>query len=267
VDWSAASVPRVGPDSIWIAASRERADAVNCPTRAQAVRVLSALLRAYVRSRLCVLVGWDFPLGYPDGFARRLGARGPLGTWRILARLVRDGEDNRSNRFEAAAALNARAGTDLFWGCPAGTRGLCPTRPALALPELRLCELALRERGLRPHSPWKLFTSGSCGSQALTGLPRLLALREARGLRAHSCVWPLETGFRLPRRRPLIVHAEIWPTALPFDAKLHPVRDGAQVLSAVKWMREEDAAGRLATRFGPPQGVDGSVAQREGWVL
>ena len=260
-------MPRVGPDSIWIAALRKRADLVNCATRAQAASLLSTLLRAYVRAGLRVLVGWDFPLGYPDGFARRIGARGALGVWRILARVVRDGVDNRSNRFEAAAALNARARADLFWGCPAGTRGLCATRPALALPEFRLCELALRERGLRPHSPWKLFTSGSCGSQALTGLPRVLALREAAGLRAHSCVWPLETGFRLPRRRPLVVHAEIWPTALGFDAKLHRIRDAAQVLSAVRWMQTEDAAGRLAARFGPPQGVNRAVAQREGWVL
>ena len=50
-------------------------------------------------------------------------------------------------------------------------------------------------------------------------------------------------------------------------SKLHPIRDAAQVLSAVRWMRTQDAAGRLAARFGPPQGVNRAVAQREGWVL
>ncbi|MFL5364652.1 MAG: hypothetical protein ACJ781_04180, partial [Myxococcales bacterium] len=70
-----------------------------------------------------------------------------------------------------------------------------------------------------------------------------------------------------PESRPLFVHAEIWPTAIGFDPGLHPVRDAAQVLSAVRWMKAEDAAGRLRGRFGAPVRGDSRVARREGWVL
>jgi hypothetical protein len=42
------------------------------------------------------------------------------------------------------------------------------------------------------------------------------------------------------------------------------------VLSAVRWMQEEDRAGRLERWFGKPGGEDTSAlrtARREGWVL
>src|SRR5205823_2215876 len=147
------------------------------PTRDEATRMLREILRAAVVERQRVLAGWDFPLGFPDGFSARLGVRGPLGVIRAIAAQVHDGADNRNDRFAAAARLNRRAGADLFWGGPPGS-GVLEKRPALALPEFRLCEVALRGRGLRPHSPFKLYTAGSCGSQAVTGLPRLLSLRE-----------------------------------------------------------------------------------------
>ena len=38
-----------------------------------------------------VLIGFDFPFGYPAGFAARLGLSGPpwQGVWAEIARLVR----------------------------------------------------------------------------------------------------------------------------------------------------------------------------------
>jgi len=260
VDWSAASVPRRGRDSIWIATSG--GELHNPPTREEATRILREKLRAALARRARVLVGWDFPLGFPEGFSRRLRVRGPLGVLRAIAAQVHDGSDNRSDRFDAAARLNRLAAAELFWGAPAG-RGISVTRPALELAEFRLCEVALRQRGLFPHSPWKLYTAGSCGSQALTGLPRLLALREDPELRNVSRLWPQETGFGVPRGRPLVVHAEIWPTAIGFDPGLHPIRDAAQVLSAVRFLM-----GRKLDRcFHAPGSVDLRVARREGWVL
>jgi hypothetical protein len=253
-------VPRHGRDSIWIATSR--GELHNPPTRDEATEILREKLRACVARRGRVLVGWDFPLGFPDGFSRRLRVRGPLGLLRAIAAQVHDGPGNRNDRFEAAARLNRRAGAALFWGAPTG-RGVPVTRPPLELAEFRLCEVALRSRGLFPHSPWKLYTAGSCGSQALTGLPRLLSLREDRKLREVSRIWPQETGFEVPRGRPLVVHAEIWPTAIGFDPALHPIRDAAQVLSAARWMM----GGELERSFRAPPSVDLRVARREGWVL
>ena len=260
VDWSAAAIPRRGKDSIWIATSG--GELHNPPTRDEATRLLREKLSAAVAKRRRVLVGWDFPLGFPDGLAARLRVRGPLGALRAIAAQVHDGPDNRNDRFAAAARLNRLAGASLFWGAPPGRR-VPVTRPPLDLPEFRLCELALQRRGLRPHSPWKLYTAGSCGSQALTGLPRLLSLREDPKLREVSRIWPQETGFEAPRGRPLVVHAEIWPTAIGFDPSLHPIRDAAQVLSAVRWM-----VGRNPERsFRTPASTDLRIARREGWVL
>ena len=72
-----------------------------------------------------VLLGFDFPFGYPAGFAARLGlVRAALA--RRLGRDRRaccdDSEDNRNNRFTIAAEFNRRVsdGCFPFWGCPAG---------------------------------------------------------------------------------------------------------------------------------------------------
>jgi hypothetical protein len=95
------------------------------------------------------------------------------------------------------------------------------------------------------------------------GLPRLLSLREDPELREVSRIWPQETGFEEPGGRPLVVHAEIWPTAIGFDPSLHPIRDAAQVLSAVRWMM----AGEVKRSLRPPASAELRIARREGWVL
>src|SRR4029077_7559525 len=123
VDWSAASVPRTGRDSIWICwidAAGERL--VNPATRHGAKTLLAEWLSTAMSRNARVLMGFDFPFGYPAGFAARLGLSGPpwRAVWDEIARLVEDGEDNDNNRFAVAAALNERvsAGAFPFWGRP-----------------------------------------------------------------------------------------------------------------------------------------------------
>jgi molybdopterin-guanine dinucleotide biosynthesis adapter protein len=69
-----------------------------------------------------VLAGFDFPLGYPAGFAQRLtGQPGARSVWRWLEAHHCEGPDNRNTRFVLANAINAgfgRAGP--FWGRPRG---------------------------------------------------------------------------------------------------------------------------------------------------
>ena len=88
VDWSAASTPRLGRDSIWIATA-ERSSArragkaarrtalVNLRTRAEAAGWLEARLAA-LANKGRVLAGFDFPFGYPAGTAARLGLKPAL---------------------------------------------------------------------------------------------------------------------------------------------------------------------------------------------
>ena len=125
VDWSAATVPRKGRDSIWIcwhAPDGERLE--NPPTRHAAKTLLGEWLAAALARGERILLGFDFPFGYPAGFAARLGLSGPpwRAVWDEIGGLIDDSEDNCNNRFKVAAELNRRVsgGCFPFWGCPAG---------------------------------------------------------------------------------------------------------------------------------------------------
>src|SRR5215831_19544606 len=124
VDWSAANMPRTGRDSIWIcwhAPDGERL--VNPATRRNARLLLADWLAAALSKRQRVLMGFDFPFGYPAGFAARLGLSGApwRAVWDEIAVLLEDDERNRNNRFDVAARLNERVSGGMFpfWGRPA----------------------------------------------------------------------------------------------------------------------------------------------------
>ena len=55
-----------------------------------------------------LLIGFDFPFGYPAGTAARLGLRGLAwrNLWQTLEDRIADGKDNRNNRFDVAESLN-----------------------------------------------------------------------------------------------------------------------------------------------------------------
>ena len=73
VDWSAATVPRTGRDSIWICWHTGAAERLeNPPTRHLAKSMLGDWLAHALERGERVLLGFDFPLGYPAGFAARL---------------------------------------------------------------------------------------------------------------------------------------------------------------------------------------------------
>ena len=68
VDWSAASVPRTGRDSIWICwHAPDGEKLVNPATRQNAKLILAEWLATAVSSGQRVLMGFDFPFGYPAG--------------------------------------------------------------------------------------------------------------------------------------------------------------------------------------------------------
>jgi precorrin-8X/cobalt-precorrin-8 methylmutase len=72
VDWSAKDTPAVGRDSIWIATGNHDNSPIraeNVPTRSQARLRLAQLLCGAVKHRRRVLVGLDFPYGYPRGLS------------------------------------------------------------------------------------------------------------------------------------------------------------------------------------------------------
>src|SRR5205085_10524394 len=124
------------------------------------------------------LVGFDFPLGFPRGFAAALKLPGEQpwrAAWDQVDKMVKDKADNTNNRFGVASEINRRltGGPFPFWGCPPKhapttlqpkrTRPHGPDDP----PEFRHPDLAAK--GVASIS--KLHYNGSVGRQAILGMP------------------------------------------------------------------------------------------------
>src|SRR5262249_9797967 len=124
--------------------------------------------------------------------------------------------------------------------------------------------------------PFRLFGTGSVGSQVLTGIPRLESIRSDPRLSACSAVWPFEMGWAPatgawldPELR--VVHAEIYPSVrspLP-----DTIKDRGQVRAMWHWARDLDTTGLLVEEFASPDGIaidsadDVLIRREEGWIL
>lgn len=276
VDWSAAGRPKTGPDSIWLRLdSPDGAVVENPSTRAAAMGRIAELIAGQVAQNLRILVGLDFGFGYPAGFSQALGLQGAppwKAAWEELSRCVDDRAGNANNRFEAAADMNRRIsnGRGPFWGCPPAAAGefLGQGRSDASfagLAERRICEQRLR----RSQPVWKLYTSGSVGSQTLVGIPRLSRLLAHPYLKGKAAVWPFETGLRPPDEPAVLV--EIYPSMRIAERRAGEVKDAAQVRAVSRWLRDLDRKGELESYFaGPPDLSDEQrrqVEQEEGWIL
>jgi hypothetical protein len=283
VDWSAASKPATGPDSIWIGVMRRDVrfrpvfESHNPATRREAEALLTKLMAEFAKSCERVLVGFDFPLGYPRGLAHALGLEGTPWTaiWALIEKTIKDRPDNVNNRFSFGADLNRKlTGTPFpFWGCAARDAQKTLTikrfreHTAKDLPEFRLCE----QRLPGTQSPWKLHYNGSVGGQALTGIPVAARLRSAH---PGVAVWPFDLGMK-----PIGVHdlnditavfTEIWPSQIKPELNPGEIKDQAQVRTLCEHYLKLDEAGRLGSLFaGPalPDDDSDAVMTEEGWIL
>jgi precorrin-8X/cobalt-precorrin-8 methylmutase len=278
VDWSAAAVPRRGKDSIWVCRWRrgERKPLLENPqTRLAARDLLLRGLEAEVAARRSVLAGFDFPFGYPAGFAARLGDGGDWrSVWQLLAEWLEEKGDNANNRFAVAARLNERvsAAAAPFWGCPAGEENSFlrarhhRLHETMGLPEKRLADAWARG----PQPVWKLYGNGSAGSQALTGIPVIRWLRHQ--LAAAAVIWPFETGLAPPARAPgRVVFAEIYPSLVPPRSRPGEVKDAAQLRAIARHFIDLDDAGGLAALFAADPRLTPEerrrVEREESWIL
>jgi precorrin-8X/cobalt-precorrin-8 methylmutase len=290
VDWSASSRPGTGRDSVWIADGNSSAVRThNPPTRQRAVDDLRGLLASAVAAAERILVGFDFPYGYPAGFADALGLVAVPPRWRRiwdeLGSLVTDNRRNQNNRFEVAGQLNQRLGPKPgpFWGCSAAAAGphLSPTKGSFPyrtgtnvdLAEYRITEQRAR-RWHQLSSTWKLAFQPTVGSQALLGIPRLANLRCDPALADYSKIWPFETGLSIEAEshRPYVLHCEIWPRVIDVDPTTAPsgTLDEAQVLGLVAWASVLNSAGQLGNLFAPAgltTAQVGACVAEEGWIL
>jgi molybdopterin-guanine dinucleotide biosynthesis protein B len=266
LDWSAASAPsprRPSADAIWIGRDGTIQGETYHRTRSDATAMLLAEMAAARTARQRLLIGADFPFGYPAGFARALTGRdGALAVWDWLAAHVVDGPDNANNRFALAAGVNARLGTrGPFWGRP--TTLVLPYLPDKGrgrihpFPERRMVE----KLHPRAQPVWKLFTTGSVGSQALLGIPVMARLRAAG-----AAVWPLESLSGAD-----VVLAEVWPSILA-DAVRAAIGSGSHRDGDIKdqvqvrlLARALAGLGDLAPLLSPDAPAD--VLHEEGWIL
>jgi len=169
-------------------------------------------------------------------------------------------------------------GSGPFWGVPTGQSGIFlgskrdfsypVVNKHAVLQERRLVE----ERVPKMQPGWKLAYTGSVGSQALLGIPRLFQLAFKNDvLGDKSFIWPFETHFTdwLPAGT-CVVHAEIYPSMIPIEGK-HVIPDRAQVRAFVKWLQTEQEAGRLEGWLAGPEGLSKKeqkrVLRHEGWVF
>ncbi len=286
VDWSARNKPspaQPARNAIWVAEASATPDSYR-GIRVHYFRTRQACCE-YLEARLIrlsgkrVFVGWDFSFGYPKGLAKALKLPGKpawRAIWDYWSELIRDDAGNGNNRFHVGARLNEeiQAPSGPFWGVPVGQSGIflgskrdfefpVPTRKCF-LRERRLVEALNR----RMQPAWKMAYAGSVGSQALLGIPRVRALRDHERLREVSCVWPFETAGDAGAR---VVHAEIYPSLLSLPRRKGDIPDREQVRGYVRWLREQQAAGMLATLLDRPWGPDEKVHKRvtrhEGWVV
>jgi hypothetical protein len=285
VDWSAASKPTTGADSVWIGVLKRDVrfrlafESFNEATRAEAEKRLNLILADLKKRSERALVGFDFPLGFPRGFADAMRLKGDpwRAAWDELGKRVVDKPTNVNNRFNVAAQLN-RLLTDgpfPFWGAPPKdvqtTLTATKSRPHGPgdLPELRHAELAAKGAS----SIWKTYYNGSVGGQAIMGIPVARRLKVAGG--EATKVWPFETGFKALTEADLegvdVVLAEVYPSLVKPQGAAGETKDLMQVRTLAEHFARLDEANKLGELFGPPKGTAADVVldaeREEGWIL
>ncbi len=289
VDWSAASKPATGADSIWIGAltpdSRLKLafKATNPPTRAKAIEELTELLGRCLKRGDKVLMGVDFPMGFPAGTSEALKLKGE--PWRairdFLLKEMKDKPDNSNNRFALAARMNRlmSGGPFPFWGCSKKdeltTLSIKKTREHGKgdIAEFRIVEQAtLAAKKGRPQPVWKIAYAGAIGGQTLTGIPAIERLREKF---PSLKIWPFEIPLAkldaasIEEVRVLV--AEVLPTLNASLPEASEIRDEAQVRSLCEALAERDANGKLVALFAGETVLKDSqktaASTEEGWIL
>ena len=289
VDWSARSKrspKKRTKDAIWWAVARVDGGSVSvlepeyARTRHCALRRLARLIAGELDSGRRLLVGFDFPFGYPEGVAAHLtGKASALTLWGWLAKRVKDEPDNKNNRFDVAAKINDDAYPGCggpFWGRHANWsyRTISTKKPACTGQECHPPERRIADQCAKgAKTVWQLYGAGVVGSQVLLGLPALKRLMETPCIAGRAAVWPFQTGLQTPEARAVI--AEVYPSLLRKqigERKYeHEILDRAQVRVNAEAFARLDADGRLAPFFdGAPWLTPAQravIETEEAWIL
>ncbi|KAJ02218.1 molybdopterin biosynthesis protein MoeA [Sulfitobacter mediterraneus] len=255
VDWSAGNDrgPRPTKDAIWIGVQRGAAaeEPVYQRNRQEAEGWLEAFLTSERAEGRRVLVGFDFPFGYPAGFAAALcGSSDPLDLWDWFEARIED-DPKANNRFDLAAEINLGLGSGQgpFWfntlsrdieGLPRNKDGYANPFPAK-----RRCE----DLASGAFTCWQMGGAGAVGGQVMMGLPVLARLRR----KLEVAVWPFQ-----PLNAP-IGFVEIWPSLTAGPAPEGMIKDAWQVQQIARQVAQLPSA-----RLDALLDVD---APEEGWIF
>jgi hypothetical protein len=259
VDWSAAaqlSPTRPSADAIWLGQiDASGATSTYHRSRASAETAIEAAIDTALVGKTRLLIGFDFPMGYPSGFAARLtGKPTARAVWSWLNAAIQDGPNNQNNHFQVASRINKIFGNGPFWGRPASLD--LPDLPAkktvdyaaLGLKERRSVETLVP----RAQPVWKLYTTGAAGSQGLMGQPMIYRLSQRPGV----AVWPFDAPGD-------ITLAEVYPSLIApaVTRDTAPIKDEAQVRLLAQSLFSLSKQNRLAPLF------DVASDQEQGWIL
>ena len=240
VDWSGGNDTGTNPreDAIWVAVSRlgQLEAPVYLRNRVEAEKWLAGLIDAEMQASRRVLIGFDFPFGYPKGFAAALTGRAdPFAVWEWFERQIQD-TPTLNNRFDLAGQINQALGQGQgpFWSNGLRKRdiaGLPRTKAGYVnpFPDRRAAEL--RAKG--SFTCWQMAGAGAVGSQVFTGLPVLSRLRNRFAGRV--AVWPFE-ALDKP-----VAFVEIWPSLTVTPAPENMIKDAWQVQETVRQVAALDA--------------------------
>ncbi|MEM9350265.1 MAG: gephyrin-like molybdotransferase Glp [Pseudomonadota bacterium] len=257
VDWSGGGDrgPRPVKDAIWIGQARDgiSAEPEYARNRVVAEARLAEIMEESLAAGERLFIGFDFPFGYPAGFARAVaGSDDPLALWADLATRLPASVDGQE-RVEVAAELNALLpGEGPFWFDPFRKGTIPLTKPAsMPVPEWREAE----RRAKGAFSCWQIGGAGSVGSQALTGIATLERLRQR--FAGQVAIWPFQTLDAC------VAFVEIWPSLIAAEVtqgqRADEIKDAAQVRILA------EAVSRLA-----PDELEAMLdvdAPEEGWIL
>lgn len=257
VDWSGGNDrgPRPTKDAIWAGVVRDGQAQEPQYFRNRHIFEdwIAPLLDAELTQNRTVMLGFDFPFGYPKGFGQHLtGTHDPLTLWRWFADRIEDAP-KANNRFDVAGQINATLpGTGPFWAN--GLKRDIPHLPRKGLsrtpnsfPERR--EVETKAKG--SFTCWQLAGAGSVGSQVMMGMPVLHRL--CQKFPDQIAVWPFE-----PLTKPITL-MEIWPTLFAGPAPEGMIKDAHQVTATAKALH--------ALNLTPAHADVAIHAPVEGWIL
>lgn len=259
VDWSGGNDtgPRPRKDAIWAGTvlNGEENEPRYLRNRQVAAQWLTDRIDTALAAGHRLFIGFDFPFGYPRGFAGAVtGRNDPLALWAYMADALTD-TPKANSRFALAGALNALLpGTGPFWFN--GTKRDIAHLPRKGrarlnhgMAERRVCETVAKGT----FTCWQMGGAGAVGGQVMTGIATLEGLR--RAFPGKIGVWPFDLTDQP------IAFVEIWPSLLSGDvaAMADPIKDRAQVRLMAR------ALARL-----PRAALDDMLnidAPEEGWIL